>query len=175
MNPDVDANLKRLISISNGKLIGIRHLLQYEDFSWIWKDEVQRGLKCLEENNMCYDLSFKPPDLKHVPELAVKFPKMNFIIDHMAKPQSIVDYMSDPWFEDMKKASEFPNIFCKLSGLVSEVCNSWSIELFEPYVKVSVKNYYCFLISITIHNYSIFWIALVMSVACMVLIGLFSI
>jgi L-fuconolactonase len=139
MSPDIEANLKRLLSISNGKLVGIRHLLQYEDFNWIWQEEVQRGLKCLEDNSMCYDLSFKPPDLKHVPKLAIKFPKIHFIIDHMAKPQSIIDYKSDPWFVDMKKASEIPNIFCKLSGLVSEVCDSWSIKLFEPYVKVTLK------------------------------------
>jgi L-fuconolactonase len=138
MSKDISKNLNRLKSISNDKLIGIRHLLQYEDFNWIWQDEVQRGLQCLQDNNISFDLSLKPPDLKHVPELAVKFPKLSFIIDHMAKPKAIIDYTNDVWFVDIKKASEFSNIYCKLSGLVSEVTQNWSIELFEPYVKVNI-------------------------------------
>ena len=114
MSENIEENLKRLKSMSNGRLIGIRHLLQYEDFNWIWQDEVQRGLQCLSDNNISYDLSFKPPDLKHVPRLATKFPNLTFIIDHMAKPQAIPDYQNDVWFEDLKKASEYPNINCKL-------------------------------------------------------------
>ena len=114
MCANVEANLERLKSISNGKLVGIRHLLQYEDFNWIWQDQVQKGLECLQTSGLSYDLSLKPPDLKHVPGLAAKFSKMNFIIDHMAKAQAKVDYKDDVWFQDMKKASEYPNVYCKL-------------------------------------------------------------
>ena len=112
---NVEQNVQRLKSMSNGKLSGIRHLLQYEDFSWIWQEEVQRGLKCLEANGLVYDLSFKPPDLKHVPELASRFPNMTFVIDHMAKAQARLDIQNDQvWFEDIKIASKHPNVFCKM-------------------------------------------------------------
>ena len=110
---NVELNLTRLKEMSNGKLVGIRHLTQYEDFSWVWQDEVQRGLSCLEKMNLVYDLSFDPPCLKHAPKLAVKFPKLTFVIDHMAKPEG-KNFEREAWFEDMKNASKYPNMFCKL-------------------------------------------------------------
>ena len=115
MSENVKERIDRLKALSNGKLIGIRHLLQHEDFTWIWQAEVQRGLKCLEESGLAYDLSFEPPDLKHIPKLATLFPHMTFIIDHIAKAKARVDYENDiAWFEDMKIASQYPNVFCKL-------------------------------------------------------------
>jgi L-fuconolactonase len=110
---NVEANLKRLKNMSNGKLVGIRHLTQYENFNWVWQDEVQRGLKCMEEMGLVYDLSFDPQCLKHAPKLATKFPKMTFVIDHMAKPEG-KNFVRNEWFEDLKNASKYPNVYCKL-------------------------------------------------------------
>jgi L-fuconolactonase len=110
---NVEANLNRLKDISNGKLVGIRHLTQYEDFNWVWQDEVQRGIKCMEKMGLVYDLSFDPQCLKHTPKLATKFPKMTFVIDHMAKPEG-KNFVRDEWFTDLENASKYPNVFCKL-------------------------------------------------------------
>ena len=99
--------------MANGKFVGIRHLTQTEQFDWLWQDQVQRGLRCLEANGLVCDLCFNPPCLKHAPKLATTFPNMTFVIDHLAKPEGKgFDY--EAWFEDLKIASTYPNIFCKL-------------------------------------------------------------
>lgn len=88
-------------------------MTQTEKFDWLWQDQVQRGLRCLEANGLVCDLCFNPPCLKHAPKLAATFPNMTFVIDHLAKPEGKgFDY--EVWFEDLKIASNYPNIFCKL-------------------------------------------------------------
>ena len=70
--------------------------------------------------------------------LASKFPKLRLVIDHISKP-----YMSQGeeaglqgWMEDMTAAAQFSNVYCKLSGLVTEVDpdqyqKSWTAETFR--------------------------------------------
>ena len=114
---DVDKNIKRLKNLSDRKLVGIRHLIQLEqDPDWLIQPNVLRGLACLESNELAFDCSCNPIHLKHVPFLADRFPKINFIIDHMAKVKINGDLASwnGTWFENMKNAAKYPNVFCKL-------------------------------------------------------------
>lgn len=113
---NVSENVKRLKDISNGKLIGIRHLIQLEkNEDWLIRPDVLRGLESLQENNLQFDLSCNPVHLKHAPYLAQRFPRINFIIDHMAKMKIDNDISwNGDWFGNMKRAAEHQNVFCKL-------------------------------------------------------------
>ena len=62
----VSENVKRLKQLSNGKLVGIRHLIQLEeDEDWVIRPDVLRGLAALQENNLAFDLSCNPQHLKY--------------------------------------------------------------------------------------------------------------
>jgi L-fuconolactonase len=62
---------------------------------------------------------------------------MTFVIDHLAKPEGY-GFSYEAWFEDLKEASKYPNVFCKLSGYVPQRIEDWSVEAFEPFIKVNL-------------------------------------
>jgi L-fuconolactonase len=62
------------------------------------------------------------------------FPEQRFILDHLAKP-FIRDGLMAPWREDLAALAQRPNIYCKISGLVTEAdLENWSYEDFVPYL-----------------------------------------
>merc|ERR1711915_447490 len=104
-------------------LVGVRHILDCEEEDWLTRDEVHRGLQVVMEEDKVFDCLMRPPILKHVPTIAAKFPKLKMVVDHISKP-----YISKGakdglvgWKDDMLRASEYPNVFCKLSGMVTDV------------------------------------------------------
>lgn len=127
-------------------LVGLRHILDVEDHDWLLRDEVQRGLKVVEEENLVFDCLVRPHILKHVATLAPRFPSLRFVIDHISKP-----YISQGeerglsgWREDMTAAAAHENVYCKLSGMVTEVDpdhhnSAWSPDTFKPYVEHCLK------------------------------------
>jgi L-fuconolactonase len=119
-SPNVDANIKRLQSLSNGKLVGIRHLVQIEPEGWLLRPEIQRGLKVLEEKNLSFDIdafdsSSTMSNLKLIPTLAEQFPNLTIVLDHLGRHHSNkANLVKDEWFAGIRKASEYDNVFCKL-------------------------------------------------------------
>jgi L-fuconolactonase len=111
---NIDGNIKRLKNDSNGKLVGLRHILDGEKSDWIVSDVVKRGLKVVFDNQLTFDLLLRPHILKHAVELAKEFPKMTFIIDHISKPRMNSNQFDTDWSNGLKEASKYKNIFCKL-------------------------------------------------------------
>ena len=112
---DVNETINNLKNESNGKLVGFRHVLDWEkDSNWIVFENVKRGLKVIYENNLTFDLLLRPHILKHAIELANEFPYMTFIIDHISKPRMNSEKFDLEWFYDLKEVSKFKNIYCKL-------------------------------------------------------------
>lgn len=61
------------------------------------------------------------------------------VIDHLAKPR-IKDHSLDDWLPNLKAAAAFPNISCKLSGLVTEAnWRQWTVEDLRPYVERALE------------------------------------
>ncbi|XP_041368012.1 uncharacterized protein y4mH-like isoform X2 [Gigantopelta aegis] len=114
---------------------GVRHILDLEDSTWLTRSEVHAGLGILQERGLTFDLLLRPPLLTHLPDLGRKFPRLRMIIDHIAKPY-IKDQILSPWKEEMAEAAKFPNIYCKISGLVTEAnLKKWTKEDIKPYVQ----------------------------------------
>jgi len=131
---DVSERLDQLQAI-DGKLVGIRHVVQGEpDPDWVVRPDVLRGLSVLEQRGLTFDLLFLPKHLRHVPALAVAMPNLKMVIDHIAKPDIRAGAM-DGWAEDFKAAAQFPNITCKLSGMITEADHQrWQPQDLRPYV-----------------------------------------
>jgi L-fuconolactonase len=55
------------------------------------------------------------------------------VIDHAAKPD-IAREILDPWRADLRALAELPNVYCKLSGLVTEARPGWHRTELAPYV-----------------------------------------
>ena len=132
-DPQVGRTLDELQQDSRFK--GVRHLVHDEpDPRWLLRPEVLRGLGELESRGIPYDLLLRPVHLPVVPVLAEKLPDLRMVIDHIAKP-SISTGEFDIWAHRMEAVFPFPNIYCKLSGMITEApWHNWSASDLHPYV-----------------------------------------
>ncbi|ANN19361.1 amidohydrolase [Amycolatopsis orientalis] len=114
--PDVADRLAAL----SGPLVGIRHQVQDEpDPSWLTRPEVLRGLAAVGEAGLAYDLLVKPPQLDAALAAAKALPDQVFVLDHAAKPP-ITSGEWQPWADGVAALGALENVYCKLSGLVTE-------------------------------------------------------
>ena len=122
------------------KFVGIRHITQGEpDDNFIVRDDVVRGLRVLEKHRVPFDLLFYVKHLKHAATLARTLPDLPMVIDHLAKPQ-IKDHRTEGWIEHLKAAAKFPNVSCKLSGMVTEAdWKGWTPKDLTPYVQAALE------------------------------------
>lgn len=152
---NVETDLQTLLQHPNAnKLVGIRHIVQDEpDDKFLLGTAFQNGISILEKFNLTYDILIFPKHLKATHKFVQQHQNMRFVIDHLvihtnffqiidffffqkAKP-CIKDGSISPWKEDIIALSKFPNVFCKVSGMVTEAkWNDWKLTDFEPYLDV---------------------------------------
>ena len=116
------------------KLKGFRHILQAEPIEFILKPEFQRGITALQVYGFTYDILIYPQHLPVIPDLIRGGNEQKFILDHLAKP-NIKNGTSATWAADLKKLAFHKNVFCKLSGMVTEADHkTWKKEDIYPYM-----------------------------------------
>lgn len=137
-SPDCEQQL--LEFADHPKFVGIRHVTQDEpDDDFIVCDDVVRGLKVLEKHQVPFDLLFYVKHLKHAATLGRLLPELPLVIDHLAKPR-IKAQAIDDWLGDFRAAAECPNIYCKLSGMVTEAdWQQWEPADLRPYVDAALE------------------------------------
>lgn len=124
---------------ANPRFLGVRHQTHDEpDDDWILRDDVSRGLAALERHELPFELLFYPKHLRHVPLLAARFPNLKMVIDHIAKP-AIREGRDEGWAQDFIRAASFENVFCKLSGMITEAdWKHWTAADLRPYVQTAL-------------------------------------
>jgi L-fuconolactonase len=135
---DVRSQLKTFAA--NPKLVGIRHIVQSEaDDRFLLRPDFLRGIATLQEFDLAYDILIYPKHLQVATEFVERFPRQRFVLDHMAKPPIRSGGMQ-PWADGMRKLGEFPNVYCKFSGLVTEAnWQHWRAEDITPYLDVAFE------------------------------------
>ena len=114
------------------KLKGFRHIVQAEPANdFLLSADFCKGIAQLSKYNFTYDILVFPRQLKYVPAFVAQFPQQAFVIDHLAKPDFIkADF--EEWENAMKAVAAYPNVHCKVSGMVTEAnWNTWTIEDFS--------------------------------------------
>ena len=124
------------------KFVGVRHVTQDEpDDDFIVRPAVLRGLKVLEKHGVPFDLLFYVRHLKHADRLARELPGLRMVIDHLAKP-GIRDRSMDDWLPAFKAAAQHGNVFCKLSGMITEAdWANWTPADLQPYVEAALEHF----------------------------------
>lgn len=122
------------------KFVGVRHVTHDEpDDDFIVRDSVLRGLKVLQKHKVPFDLLFRVRHLHHAQTLAQRLPELPMVLDHLAKPH-IKEHRIDDWIGPLKAAARFPNVYCKLSGMVTEAdWQHWRPSDFKPYVEAALE------------------------------------
>lgn len=135
-SPDARAQLEAFAGES--RLVGVRHIAESEpDDRFLVRPEFCRGIALLEEFGLAYDILIHPRQLPAAVELVGRFEKQSFVLDHLAKPEIRRGEIRS-WERELGRLAAHPNVFCKLSGLVTEAdWRGWTAEQIRPYLDVA--------------------------------------
>jgi L-fuconolactonase len=121
------------------KFKGVRHPVHDEaDDNWLMRPAVLAGLAELARRGLPYDLLLRPQHLPLVPRIAERIPELRLVIDHIAKPLIAAQVM-EPWARDIEAAAELPQVYCKVSGMITEAGTPWRAEHLRSYVDHVMK------------------------------------
>ena len=134
----VDKDLERLAK--HKKFKGVRHVVQGEpDINFILGAAFNEGIKKLLKYDLRYDILIFEKQLKPSIAFVDKHPKQVFILDHIAKPR-IKERILSPWREDMLELAKRPNVYCKISGMLTEAdWKKWSAADLAPYFDTTLQ------------------------------------
>lgn len=115
---------------------GFRHIVEAEpEEDFLIQPSFQRGIRALTAHNYTYDLLIRPPHYTSTLKCVADNPRQQFMLDHMAKPP-IATGEFEHWASFITRLSAFPNVYCKISGLVTEAdWRGWHVRDFERYIK----------------------------------------
>jgi L-fuconolactonase len=136
--PGVEERIEHFVARPH--LVGFRHIAQAEpDDRFLVREDFLHGVSRLARHGLTYDALVYPRQLPAAIELAQKLPQQRFVLDHIAKPPIRTGEMG-AWRDHIRALGECSNVFCKLSGLVTEAdWKRWSKSDFRPYLDVVVE------------------------------------
>jgi L-fuconolactonase len=134
----VYADLEKLAALPLVK--GVRWLLQNEpDPAFCLRPGFIEGIKLLPRYSLSFDLCIFHHQLESVIELVRRCPEVRFMLDHIGKP-GIRAGLEEPWRSEVAELAALPNVWCKLSGVVTEADHaSWAREQLKPYIRHAVE------------------------------------
>lgn len=131
---DIEKKLTELKTYS--PVVGVRHIVQSEPDDFLLDEKFRSGISLLSSFGYTYDILIFPRQLNAAVDLIKMFPGQQFILDHGAKPV-IRDREMDQWRKGITDLAMYPNVSCKLSGLITEAkWKEWSPADFYPYLDV---------------------------------------
>jgi len=128
----------RLADLHESKrLRGFRHIVQAEpDDRFVLRADFKRGISCLAQFDFTYDILIYPKQLPAAVQLVAANPRQRFVVDHLAKPEIRMGRL-EPWAGLIRELAAAPNVFCKLSGLITEADRAhWHPGDFNRYLDV---------------------------------------
>jgi len=132
-DPSLERTLDELAP--HPKFVGVRHQVHDEpDDRWLVRDDVLHGLSQLAQRSIPYDLLLRPQHIPPAVEVAKTLPELSLVVDHIAKP-AIARRGWDDWANPLAELAKYPNVTCKLSGMITEAdWQHWQPSDLRPYV-----------------------------------------
>ncbi len=134
--------LKRLSA--HPKFVGVRPMIQdIDDPDWMLGDDIQWAFDALIELDLTFDALGLPQHMDNFHTLISRYPDLRVVLDHCLKPD-IENHSSGSytqWADRMSKLAHDTNVYCKMSGLVTESASNWQLESLQPYVNHILKEF----------------------------------
>ncbi|MGB6746353.1 MAG: amidohydrolase family protein [Terracidiphilus sp.] len=139
-SPTVTPDLERLASFP--KMKAVRHPIQDEpDDQFVLREDFNSGVAALKQFNLGYDILVLERHLPQTIQFVDRHPNQVFVLDHVAKPR-IRDRALSPWQENIRELARRPNVYCKISGMVTEDdWHKWSNDTLYPYIETVVESF----------------------------------
>ena len=134
LSEDLESALEKYRDLAVVK--GFRHILQAEKEGFMLQPKFLKGVKLLEQYGFTYDILIYEKQLSESLDLVKQVPdRIPLVIDHIAKP-NIKESSFSYWQEKIKLIATHPNVFIKLSGMVTEAdWHHWEKKDFVPYIE----------------------------------------
>ena len=136
--PLIDANVEVALEalVQRPQLKGVRHVLHDEaDDRYMLREDFNRGIGSLKQFDLRYDLLIFERHLPQTIEFVDRHPNQILILDHIAKPR-IHEHMLEPWRSNLQELARRENVYCKISGMVTEAdWHSWNEAQLWPYIE----------------------------------------
>jgi L-fuconolactonase len=140
--PLADPGVREVIAkfAANPKLRAVRHVVQDEpDDRFILREDFNRGVSVLKDFGLVYDILIFERQLAASIEFVDRHPQQVFVLDHIAKPR-IGEGAIEPWRANILELARRQNVFCKVSGMVTEAdWKTWNEEQLRPYFDVVLE------------------------------------
>ncbi len=133
--PDAGSYLERFARHS--RLKAVRHVLHDEpDGFYMLREDFNRGISLLRDYELTYDMLIFERHLPQALGFVDRHPSQVFVVDHIAKPR-IREGLLSPWRERIQELAKRENVYCKISGMVTEAdWDSWTADKLRPYFDV---------------------------------------
>lgn len=119
----------------NNLVKGVRRMIQVEAPGFCVQPKFIDGVQLLAEYNFAFDICIRHWHLPDAIQLVRACPQIQFVLDHFGKPD-IKNQILEPWRTKISELAVFPNVFCKISGLVTEAdVEHWTPEDLQPYIQ----------------------------------------
>ena len=123
----------------NPKLVGFREVLQGKPDGYLLQPAFHRGIEELTQRGFAYDVLIHERQLVEATSFVDRHVNQRFVLDHAAKPK-ICKGELEPWTTNLRELARRPNVYCKISGLVTEASwKTWSEDSLQPYLDVCVE------------------------------------
>lgn len=110
------------------------------DPTWLARPDVRRGIREVARRGLVLDLLVRTPHLPHVPRLAEENPDLPLIVDHLAKPPLAAGHL-DEWSRGLAALAPYPQIWCKVSGLLTEAGPAPTAAAIRPAVRFALDTF----------------------------------
>jgi L-fuconolactonase len=134
-----DALDGQIEALRHPKLVGVRHVVQSEADGFLARPRFRRGIARLERHGLAYDILIYARQLREAIHFVSAFPDQRFVLDHLGKPD-IRGGAYDPWRRDLDRLAALPNVWVKLSGMVTEAdWRRWTRAELHRYVDAAFE------------------------------------
>ncbi|RDJ19730.1 amidohydrolase [Bosea caraganae] len=128
--PDAPERIARLSA--DPLLVGLRPMVHdIPDPNWLAKPALAPAFEALIAHDLTFDALLKPQHIRPLLTQLDRHPDLACVIDHAAKPDLVGGEIA-AWRDDISAVAARPQVFCKLSGLVTEAGADWTIETLSP-------------------------------------------
>jgi predicted TIM-barrel fold metal-dependent hydrolase len=127
--------LERLAALRRVK--GIRRLLQFQPPELTQSPFFLDNVRQLPRFGFCFDVCVKSHELEVAKSLIAACPDVQFILDHCGNPK-IGEWEWGPWAGQVLEIAAFPNVVCKISGILANVTADWTVDELRPYVEHAI-------------------------------------
>lgn len=121
------------------RLRAVRHVVQAEPDGYLLRRDFNAGVSVLRETGLAYDLLIHEHQLPEATRFVDGHPQQVFVLDHLAKPRAKENRL-EPWRQNLKELARRENVYCKVSGLVTEAdFHAWTEAQLRPYLEVALE------------------------------------